>query len=72
MTSRESDFGNGDGERDMNAFADTGWLPDPSGRHEGRDLVAGQPTDLIRDGGIEILDSVGKQQLDQAVVVGVS
>ncbi|MDN4520356.1 DUF732 domain-containing protein [Mycolicibacterium austroafricanum] len=45
----------------------TGWHPDPTGRHEGRYYVGGQPTDLIRDGGVEALDALGKQQLEQAV-----
>ena len=27
-----------------------GWMPDPTGRHEGRYFVGGQPTDLIREG----------------------
>ncbi|WP_460359484.1 DUF732 domain-containing protein [Mycobacterium sp. ZZG] len=45
----------------------TGWRPDPTGRHEGRYFVSGQPTDLIRDGGVEALDSLGKQQLDHSV-----
>jgi hypothetical protein len=44
--------------------ATSGWRPDPTGRHEGRYFVGGQPTDLIRDGGVEALDTVGKQQLD--------
>lgn len=43
-----------------------GWMPDPTGRHEGRYFVGGHPTDLIRDGGVEALDPVGKQQLEQA------
>lgn len=43
----------------------TGWRPDPTGRHEGRYFVGGQPTDLIRDGGEEALDPTGKQQLEQ-------
>ncbi|WP_374157906.1 DUF732 domain-containing protein [Mycobacterium sp. G7A2] len=43
-----------------------GWLPDPTGRHEGRYFVAGQPTDLIRDGGVEALDPLGKQQLESS------
>ncbi len=42
----------------------TGWRPDPTGRHEGRYFVGGQATDLIRDGGVEALDAVGKQQLE--------
>lgn len=45
---------------------DTGWRPDPTGRHEGRYFVSGQPTDLIRDGGAEAVDPVGKEQLNQA------
>lgn len=44
----------------------TGWMPDPSGRHEGRYFVGGQPTDLIRNGGEEALDPLGKQQLETA------
>lgn len=44
----------------------TGWLPDPTGRHEGRYFVAGQPTDLVRNGGVESLDPLGKQQLEQS------
>jgi hypothetical protein len=51
---------------------DEGWRPDPTGRHEGRYFVHGQPTDLIRDGGVEGLDGVGKQQLDQAAAVDFS
>ncbi len=47
--------------------SDTGWRPDPTGRHEGRYFVGGQPTDLTRDGRGETLDPVGKQQLDGAV-----
>ncbi|MDX1874511.1 DUF732 domain-containing protein [Mycolicibacterium sp. 120266] len=42
---------------------DSGWRPDPTGRHEGRYFVGGQPTDVIRDGGVEALDPIGKQQL---------
>jgi len=45
---------------------DAGWRPDPTGRHEGRYFAAGQPTDLVRDGGIEGLDALGQQQLDSA------
>lgn len=41
----------------------TGWRPDPTGRHEGRYFVGGQPTDLIRDGGVEALDPFGKHPL---------
>ncbi len=47
--------------------SDTGWRPDPTGRHEGRYFVGGQPTDLTRDGGGETLDPIGKQQLEGAV-----
>jgi hypothetical protein len=43
-----------------------GWMPDPTGRHEGRYFVGGQPTDLIRNGEVEALDPLGKQHLDQA------
>lgn len=46
---------------------DTGWRPDPTGRHEGRYFVGGQPTDLARDGGVEMLDAIGKQHLEGAV-----
>ena len=52
------------------ATAETGWRPDPTGRHEGRYFVAGKPTDLIRDGGSEAVDPLGKQQLDDAGGVG--
>ena len=48
------------------ATTETGWRPDPTGRHEGRYFVAGQPTDLIRDGNSEAVDPLGKQQLEQA------
>lgn len=51
------------------ATAETGWRPDPTGRHEGRYFVAGQPTDLIRDGHREAVDPLGKQQLDEAGAV---
>jgi len=54
------------------AAVDTGWRADPAGRHEGRYFVAGQPTDLVRDGGIETLDAVGKQQLEQTAAFGLS
>ena len=54
------------------ASTDTGWRPDPTGRHEGRYFVGGQPTDLIRDGGMEAVDPLGKQQLDQAGAVTIS
>jgi Protein of unknown function (DUF732) len=54
------------------ATTETGWRPDPTGRHEGRYFVAGQPTDLIRDGDVEAVDPLGKQQLDEAGAVGVS
>lgn len=50
----------------------TGWRPDPTGRHEGRYYVSGQPTDLCRDGGVEILDPTGKRQLEGAVAEHVS
>ena len=46
---------------------ETGWRPDPTGRHEGRYYVGGQPTDLTRDGGVETLDPTGKAQLEGAV-----
>lgn len=39
--------------------ADAGWQADPSGRHEARYFVGGQPTDLVRDGeqqGVDPLD----------------
>lgn len=49
-----------------------GWLPDPTGRHEGRYFVSGQPTDLIRNGGVEALDPLGKQQLEHDGVESVS
>lgn len=54
------------------AVVDTGWRSDPAGRHEGRYFVVGQPTDLVRDGGLEALDSVGQQQLEQTAAVGFS
>ncbi|KAZ10283.1 membrane protein [Mycobacterium tuberculosis M1374] len=50
----------------------TGWRPDPTGRHEGRYFVAGQPTDLVREGDAEAVDPLGQQQLDQSGAVGVS
>lgn len=46
--------------------SETGWRPDPTGRHEGRYFAAGQATDLVRDGGVESADSVGKGQLEEA------
>lgn len=46
---------------------ETGWRPDPTGRHEGRYFVNGQPTDLTRDGGIETLDPMGVVNLEAAV-----
>ncbi|MDG4663699.1 DUF732 domain-containing protein [Mycobacterium sp. 236(2023)] len=49
------------------AASGAGWMPDPTGRHEGRYFVGGQPTDLIRNGGEEALDPLGKQQLEPAV-----
>ena len=52
--------------------SDTGWRPDPTGRHEGRYFVAGQPTDLIRDGNSEAVDPLGKEQLDEAGAMGFS
>lgn len=42
---------------------ETGWRPDPTGRHEGRYFIGGQPTDLTRDGGSETLDPIGVSQL---------
>ena len=48
------------------ATTETGWRPDPTGRHEGRYFVGGRPTDVIRDGTAEAVDPLGKQQLDQA------
>ncbi len=45
----------------------SGWRPDPTGRHEGRYFVGGQATDLARDGSVELLDPVGKLQLEGAV-----
>ncbi|BBX74914.1 DUF732 domain-containing protein [Mycobacterium shinjukuense] len=53
-------------------MTETGWRPDPTGRHEGRYFVAGQPTDLIRDGNAEAVDALGQHQLDQSGAVGVS
>lgn len=50
----------------------TGWRPDPTSRHEGRYFVAGQPTDLVREGDAEAVDPLGQQQLDQSGAVGVS
>lgn len=47
------------------ADAGTGWRPDPTGRHEGRYFVNGQATDLIRNGGVEALDSLDTLQHDQ-------
>lgn len=43
-----------------------GWRPDPTGRHEGRYYAGGQPTDLVRDGGVESIDPSGKLQLSNA------
>jgi hypothetical protein len=54
------------------AATDTGWRPDPTGRHEGRYFVGGHPTDLIRDGNTEAVDPLGKQELDQAGAVNLS
>lgn len=48
-------------------IGETGWRPDPTGRHEGRYFVNGQPTDLARDGGIEMLDPMGAVELESAV-----
>lgn len=50
------------------AEQESGWQPDPSGRHEGRYFVAGHPTDLIRDGTAEAVDPEGEQQLDHHTV----
>lgn len=52
--------------------AESGWRPDPTGRHEGRYYMGNQPTDLVRDGGVETLDPTGKQQLEDAVAQGSS
>lgn len=38
----------------------------------GRYFVAGQPTDLVREGDAEAVDPLGQQQLDQSGAVGVS
>ncbi|MCH9737087.1 MAG: DUF732 domain-containing protein [Actinomycetia bacterium] len=46
----------------------SGWQPDPTGRHEGRYFVGGQPTDLIRDGGVESIDPEGEGQITQRTV----
>jgi hypothetical protein len=43
---------------------DTGWRPDPTGRHEGRYFASGHATDLIRDGTVEAIDPLGQQQLE--------
>ncbi|MGY4867315.1 DUF732 domain-containing protein [Mycolicibacterium elephantis] len=51
---------------------ETGWRPDPTGRHEGRYFVGGHPTDLIRDGDVESVDPIGKQQLEDASAVRAS
>jgi Protein of unknown function (DUF732) len=56
----------GDGPAMKSAEGETGWRPDPTGRHEGRYFAAGQPTDLIRDGTVEAIDPLGKQQLNDA------
>lgn len=39
-------------------IGETGWRPDPTGRHEGRYFIGGQPTDLTRDGGQETVDPI--------------
>ena len=44
---------------------ESGWEPDPTGRHEGRYFVSGHPTDLIRDGDVESVDPEGEQELEQ-------
>ncbi|WP_395307536.1 DUF732 domain-containing protein [Mycobacterium sp. AMU20-3851] len=51
----------------VGATGDSGWRPDPTGRHEGRYFVSGQATDLARDGDVEVLDPVGKVQMEGAV-----
>lgn len=51
----------------VGATGDSGWRPDPTGRHEGRYFVGGQATDLARDGDVETLDPVGKLQMEGAV-----
>lgn len=47
---------------------ESGWEPDPTGRHEGRYFVSGHPTDLIRDGGVESIDPEGEQELEQRIL----
>lgn len=47
----------------------SGWLPDPTRRHEGRYFAAGHPTDLVRDGGIESIDPEGEQVLGHHIDV---
>ncbi|MBU9766575.1 DUF732 domain-containing protein [Mycobacterium sp. TNTM28] len=49
-------------------IGETGWRPDPTGRHEGRYFISGQPTDLTRDGGVETLDPMGTSQLEGVAV----
>lgn len=51
-----------------NQDGQSGWQPDPTGRHEGRYFVGGQPTDLIRDGGVESVDPEGEGQIIQHTV----
>lgn len=45
----------------------SGWLPDPTGRHEGRYFAAGHPTDLIRDGLVESIDPEGEHEFEHHV-----
>ncbi|WP_197380481.1 DUF732 domain-containing protein [Mycolicibacterium mengxianglii] len=53
----------GGGSVPETAVLDSGWRPDPTGRHEDRYYAGGAPTDLVRDGGVETIDAVGKEQL---------
>lgn len=55
----------GHGDGGAGSGGQTGWQPDPTGRHEGRYFVADHPTDLIRDGGVESVDPEGEGQIAQ-------
>jgi hypothetical protein len=60
----------GSGPAHAPVAAESGWRPDPTGRHEGRYFAAGEPTDLVRDGTTEAIDPIGKEQLTGPMPTG--
>ena len=57
---------NAGGGHEVGGHAEGAWLPDPTGAHQYRYHVHGQPTDFVSDSGVESIDQHAEWRADPA------